>query len=150
MKMYVKGFCGIVMPPEKDNIIEFNQYMKSDKIQYIIYADIESLIRKIDGCTNNPEKSSTTKIGDHILFGYSMLPIWVFYHIEGKYTLYRGKYCDKKICNSLREDAKNIIDFKKKKILLLTQEELRSHQNAKVCYISGKRILKKISKSISY
>ena len=28
----------------------------------IIYADIESLIRKIDGCANNPEKSSTLKI----------------------------------------------------------------------------------------
>ena len=40
--------------------------MKSDKMPYIIYADIESLIRKIDGCANYPEKSSTTKIGQHI------------------------------------------------------------------------------------
>ena len=31
------------MPSEKDNILEFNQYMKSDKIPCIIYADIESL-----------------------------------------------------------------------------------------------------------
>ena len=30
---------------------------------YIIYADIESLIKKIDGCENNSEKSSATKIG---------------------------------------------------------------------------------------
>ena len=28
----------------KDNILEFNQYMKSDKMPYIIYVDIESLI----------------------------------------------------------------------------------------------------------
>ena len=28
------------MPSEKDNILEFNQYMKSDKIPCIIYADI--------------------------------------------------------------------------------------------------------------
>ena len=33
---------------------------------YIIYADIESSIRKIDGCANNPGKFSTTKIGKHI------------------------------------------------------------------------------------
>ena len=39
---------------------------------YIIYADIESLIKRIDGCANNPEKSSTTKIGECILCGYSM------------------------------------------------------------------------------
>ena len=51
-----KDFCGIVMPSEKDNILEFNQYMKSDKIQYIFYADMESLIRKIDRRANNPKK----------------------------------------------------------------------------------------------
>ena len=58
---------------EKENeILKFNQYMKSDKIPYIIYADIESLIKAIDGCANNPENSSTTKIGEHIPCGYSM------------------------------------------------------------------------------
>ena len=34
------------MSSEKDNILQFNQYMKSDKISYIIYADTESLIKK--------------------------------------------------------------------------------------------------------
>ena len=34
------------MPSGKGNILEFNQYMKSDKISCIIYADIESLIKK--------------------------------------------------------------------------------------------------------
>ena len=43
-----KDFCGIVMPPEMDKIVEFNQYMKSDKMRDIIYADIESLIKKMD------------------------------------------------------------------------------------------------------
>ena len=32
------------MPLEKDKILEFNQYMKSDKMSYIIYPDMESLI----------------------------------------------------------------------------------------------------------
>ena len=36
------------MPSEKDNILEFNQYMKSDKMSCIIYADMESLINKIE------------------------------------------------------------------------------------------------------
>ena len=27
-----KNVCGIIMPSEKDNILEFNQYMKSDKM----------------------------------------------------------------------------------------------------------------------
>ena len=51
-----KDFCGIAMPSENNNILEFSHYMKSDKMPYIIYADIQSLITKIDGCTDNPEK----------------------------------------------------------------------------------------------
>ena len=52
----VKDF-GIVMPSEKDNVLELNQYLKSDKMPYIIYADTESLIKKRDGCANNLEYS---------------------------------------------------------------------------------------------
>ena len=35
------------MPSEKDNVLELHQYIKSDKMSYIIYADIHSLIKKI-------------------------------------------------------------------------------------------------------
>ena len=49
---------------------------------YIIYADIEFLIKKIDGYANNPENSSTTKIGEHIPCGYSLSAIWGFDLIE--------------------------------------------------------------------
>ena len=41
-----KDFCGTVMPSEKDNILEFKQYINSDKMLCIIYVDIESLIKK--------------------------------------------------------------------------------------------------------
>ena len=70
------------MPTEKKKILEFNQHMKSDKMTYIIYANIEWLIRKINGCANNPEKLSTMKIDEHIPCVYSMSTIWVFDHIE--------------------------------------------------------------------
>ena len=36
----------IVLPSEKDNILEFNQYMKSDKMPELTYADITFLIKK--------------------------------------------------------------------------------------------------------
>ena len=47
-------------------MLEPIQYIKSDKAPFIIYADRECLIEKIDGCKNNPENSSTTKVGDCI------------------------------------------------------------------------------------
>ena len=114
--------------------------MKSDKILYIIYADIESLIEKIDGCANNQENSSTIKIGEHIPFGYSM-SIEHLVNTENKHNLYRRKDCMKNFCESLREQAKNIIDFEKKNMLPLTKEELKSHQDAKNRDICGKRTL---------
>ena len=144
-----KDFCGIVMPSEKDNILEFNQYMKSDKMPYIIYADIESLIRKTDGCTNNPEKSSTTKIGEHIPCGYSMSTIWGFDHIKDKHTLCRVKNCMKKFCTSFREHAKNIIDFEKKYVTV-NKRRIKITLRCKSMLYLWKKNFKKLSEIINY
>ena len=32
------------MPSKNNNVLEVNRYMKSDKMPYIVYADMESLI----------------------------------------------------------------------------------------------------------
>ena len=109
-----KDFCGIPMPSEKDNILEFNQYMKSHKMSYTIYAGIESLIKKIDGRANNPEKSSTIKIVEHIPWWYSTWTIWAISQIENKYTLYWGKGYMKKVCSSVREHAKILLLLSRK------------------------------------
>ena len=62
--------------------------MKSDKMPYIIYAGIESLIRKIDGYANNPENFSTTKIRDYISCRYSISTIWGFEDTQKTNILY--------------------------------------------------------------
>ena len=38
------------MPSKDTKILEFNQYQKSDKAPFIIYADLECVIEKIDRC----------------------------------------------------------------------------------------------------
>ena len=86
----------------------------------MIYADPECLIDKIDGCKNIPENSSTTKIGKHILSGFSMSTISSFKSKENKQDVYRVKDCMKKFQESLREHAMEIINFKKKEMMLLT------------------------------
>ena len=60
------------MSSKRENMLKFNQYMKSDKTLYIIYVDLKSLVKKIDVCANNPEKSSTRKLGEYIPCGNSM------------------------------------------------------------------------------
>ena len=52
--MYVKNdYCYVEM---------FKEDNKSMKVPFIIYADLEFLLEKINTCHNNLKKSSTTKI----------------------------------------------------------------------------------------
>ena len=87
------------MPSEDTKILEFNQYQKPDKALFIIYADLECLIEKTEGCKNNPENSFTTKVGKHILSGSSMPTISSFKSIENKHDVYRGINSMKKLLN---------------------------------------------------
>ena len=43
----------LIMPSEGSKILEFNQYQKSDKAPFIIYAELKCIIGKIEGCKNN-------------------------------------------------------------------------------------------------
>ena len=56
----------------------------------MVYADLESFIKKVDGYKNNPEKSCTAKVGEpyslQILDVYDM----DFDGIENNYDVYRG------------------------------------------------------------
>ena len=60
------------MPGKDIKILKHNQGEKSVKVPFIIYADLESLLEKINTCHNNPEKSSRTKINKHTQSGYSL------------------------------------------------------------------------------
>ena len=52
-----------------------------------------------------------------------MSTISSFRSIENKHDIYRGKNCMKKFCESLREHAMKMINFKKKKMKLSTKEQ---------------------------
>ena len=67
-----KYFCNIIILSEDTEILEFNQYQKSDKAPFVIYADYECIIAKIDRHKNNPENSFTAKVSKHIPSGVSV------------------------------------------------------------------------------
>ena len=81
-----KMFCNFVMPSEDTKILEFSQYQKSDKAQFIIYADLECLIGKTDRCKINPENSFTTKVSEHIPSGFSMSTTLSIKSIENEHV----------------------------------------------------------------
>ena len=75
------------MPSEDTKILEFGQYQKSDTAPFVIYADLECVIEKIDGCKNNPENSSAAKVREHIPSGFSMSAVFSFRSISNKYDV---------------------------------------------------------------
>ena len=102
------------MPSEDTKILEFNQCKKSDKAPLVIYVDLKCSIEKIDGCKNNAENSSTTKLGKHIPSGFSMPTISSFKSIKNKHYVWRGKDCIKKFGESLTEHAMGVCNLKRK------------------------------------
>ena len=120
-----RDFCNVIKLSEDTKILEFNKNQKSDKAPFIIYADLECIIEKIDGCKNNPENSSTTKVSEHIPSGFSISTISSFKSIENKHGVYRGKDCMKRFCEFLRKHATKIINFKKKKNEVINKRAAR-------------------------
>ena len=109
-----KDFCNIVMSSEDTKILGFNKNQKPEKVPFIIYADLECLIRKTDCCKTNLRKPSTTKVDDHIPSNFSMFTISSVKSIENKHM-----YTEIEIAwwktKSLGEHEIKIINFKIKK-----------------------------------
>ena len=109
------------------------------KVPFIIYADLESLLAKMNTCHNNPEKSSTTKVNKHTPSGYSLFTQCSFDTTINKLDYYRDENCMKKLCLDLREHATKIINYGKKEMIPLTKKEEKKPNKQKVCYICKKR-----------
>ena len=130
-----KDFCNANIASGNTKLLELDQSQKSDKEPFIIYADLECITEKINGCKNNPENPSTTKLREHISSDFSISTISSFRNIENKHDVYGGKDCMKRFCEFLRGHSMKRINFKKKKMKLLTKEKQESYGNSKICYI---------------
>ena len=73
------------MPPE--DTLKFNQCQKSQKTLFIIYADLVSLIGKLDGYKNNPENSYAKKVSEHVSSSFGISAISSFKVMENKHDV---------------------------------------------------------------
>ena len=69
--------------------LELNQYLKSDKLPFIIYADLECIIEKVDKYKVIPENSSTVKVSEYTPSDFSMPTISLLRSIENNHVVYR-------------------------------------------------------------
>ena len=103
------------MLKEDNKILKYNHGENSMKIPFTIYANLESLLEKMNTCHNNCKKSSTTKINKHTPSGHSLFTHCSFDTTKNKLDYYRGKNCMKSFFPDLREHPTKIINYEKKK-----------------------------------
>ena len=121
---------------------------KASRLNEIIYVDRECLLVNYDTCSNNPIKSHTTNIAQHIPSGYSVNTLR--YHDKSSVvTYYRGEYCIQKPCKDLREIAEDLFNTKKAKLTPLTSEQKNNHSDFDKCFKCQKKFNNN-TKSIYY
>ena len=114
------------------------QEKKSLKIPFIICADLECLLQRINTCQNNPEKSYTEKKAMHRPSSYFLVTYYSFDKLKNERSYYRGKDCMEIFCEDLKDEAMKIINYEKKEMIPLTNEEKESYENQKICHICEK------------
>ena len=72
--------------------------MKKQKAPFIVYADLECLLKKMPSCKNNPENSYTEKNVMHKPSGYAWCSICSFDDTKNRRYFYRRKDCIQKFC----------------------------------------------------
>ena len=105
---------------------KFTQYLKSIKAPSSIYADLDSLIKKIIGFKSNPEKLSIRKPDKHIPCSYKISAIWTFYNIEKMHDVNRERTSIKFLWIFTRPSNKTR-NFEKKEMVPLTNKKLESY-----------------------
>ena len=128
-------FCHLKMLDEDHKILKHIPEENSLRVPFIIYADLECLLRKINTCKNNPEKSYTEKKATHRPSGYSLVTCCSFDKSKNERKYYRGEDCMKIFCEDLKDQAMKIINYEKKEMIPLTDEEKETHENQKIRYI---------------
>ena len=131
-------YCHVEMPNEDNKLRKYNQGEKSIKSPFIIYVDLECLLEKMSTCYNNPKELLTTEINKHTSSGYLLFTHCSFDKRKNKLDYYRGKDYMKKFCKDLRKHRTKMINYKKKKMILLTIKEEIHHNKQKIRYICKK------------
>ena len=72
-KMRSDQICLVKMPEDKNKFIASTPGKNTLKNPFIIYADIECLLKPISTCDNSADNSFTIKTSKHVPSGYSML-----------------------------------------------------------------------------
>ena len=134
--------CVKISMPPSGSILEFKNFVHSEKAPFAIYADFESLIKPLDVCDPDPNKSYTKKCQKHE-------PVSFCYYIKSfNESVYKSRlrsYIKSKeedpdamdtFINWLESDVKEIANLENKD-MIFTKENEKEFINATNCWICG-------------
>ena len=98
-------YCHVDMAEEGKKILKYRSGDNPLKAPFIIYADLECLLKKEQSCQNHPKKSHTLRKAKHKPSGYSWGLICSFDATKNRRKFYRRKNYIEKFCNDLKELA---------------------------------------------
>ena len=134
----------ITMPPP-GTYLKFKNFRCSEKAPFAIYADFESLIKPMDNCDPDPNKSYTKKYQKHKPSGFSYYIISLyesaFKSVKRTYTRTKKEdpNAEDVFVKWLEEDVKEIANIKIKPIEI-TKEEEKQFYKASDCWICGEAL----------
>ena len=148
---YHKEYCNekesikINMPPP-ETYLKFENFHYSERAPFAIYADFESLLKPLDTCEPDPNKSYTLKYQKHE-------PVSFVYYIKSfNESVYKSKlrsYVKENeedpdpidvFINWLEEDVKEIANLENKD-MIFTKENEKEFINASKCWICKKNFI---------
>lgn len=123
-----------VLPP-KNSVLKFDHYERQQKINFVIYADFESILLSCPESDDVNTNTKTIKKHDPSCFGYYICCS----HDSSlnKYVSYRGPNCAKVFIEYLVRDVTEIhsIIQTKQTVLKLSKHQQDEYRNESVCHI---------------
>ena len=129
------------MPPP-GTYLRFKKFLHSEKAPFAVYADFESLIKPMDNCDPDPNKSYTKKHQKHKPISFSY---YILCSIDGVFKPVLRKYTKTKpedagamdvFIKWLEEDVKAIANIEGKE-MIFTEEDRKQFNKASDCWICG-------------
>ncbi|KAL6421203.1 hypothetical protein ACFW04_013754 [Cataglyphis niger] len=128
--------CAIRLPSEKDKWLEFNNYNMKELLPFVIYADLECMLKK----TNNDPKMSTYTFQHHEIFSIAYYIHCAYDETLSAYHSRRNVDCIAWFVEELKNLAhrvKNIISTNVP-IVTLLREQCETFRSATHCHICEK------------
>ena len=138
----INGEQAIKMPKEGDEV-HFRNFQKQQAAPFVIYADFEAILEKVDSCQPSDKKSYTEAHQKHTDCGYGYKVVCCY---DDEYSkpvqIYRGENAVYKLMENMLEEVdwcKSIMEEQFDKPLVMTEEDEVDFRKATKCHICDRQ-----------